>query len=92
MSANNTKVKCCLTGCKHNSACCDATERECYCTLKSISLIIDSETGIMDCQQYEYDYGKPYMCIECQLEQNGEIDITPEPDFIIEVDDLDDLI
>jgi hypothetical protein len=88
---NNTKVKCCLTGCKHNSACCANSCNECYCTLKNIDLIIDNETGMMDCKQYEYDYEKPYMCIDCQLEENSEIDITPEPVFI-EVDDLDDLI
>ena len=91
MSVNNTKVKCCLTGCKHNSACCAHSSKECYCKLKSIDLIIDNESGIMDCKQYEYDYEKPYMCIDCQIEENGEIDITPLPVFI-EVDDLDDLI
>ena len=40
---------------------------------------------------YEYDYNKPYMCMFCQLEEYGEIDITPEP-VLTEVDDLDDLI
>jgi hypothetical protein len=45
----------------------------------------------MDCKQYEYDYNKPYMCMFCQLEEYGEIDITPEP-VLTEVDDLDDLI
>ena len=54
MSANNTKVKCCLTGCKYNSACC-AHKDDSYCTLDCINLVIDSETGIMDCKQYEYD-------------------------------------
>lgn len=89
MSANNTKVKCCLTGCRHNSTCC-AHKEEGYCLLNAINLIIDSETGIMDCKQYEYDYEKPYMCMECQLEENGEIDITPTP-ILVEVDDLDDI-
>ena len=89
MSANNTKVKCCLTGCRHNSTCC-AHKEEGYCLLSAINLIIDSETGIMDCKQYEYDYEKPYMCMECQLEENGEIDITPTP-ILVEVDDLDDI-
>jgi hypothetical protein len=88
---SKTQVKCCLTGCKYNSACCANTGKECYCTLKNIDLIIDSETGIMDCKQYEYDYNKPYMCMFCQLEEYGEIDITPEP-VLTEVDDLDDLI
>lgn len=90
-NANKTQVKCCLTGCKYNSACCANTTKEAYCTLKSINLIIDSETGIMDCEQYEYDYEKPYMCMYCQLEEYGEIDITPEPVFT-EVDNIDDLI
>ena len=88
---SKTQVKCCLTGCKYNSACCANTSKECYCTLKNIDLIIDSETGIMDCKQYEYDYNKPYMCMFCQLEEYGVIDITPEP-VLTEVDDLDDLI
>lgn len=80
MSANKTQVKCCLSGCKYNSACCANTQqKETYCTLKEINLIIDSETGIMDCEQYEYDYNKPYMCMCCQLEEFGEIDITPYP-------------
>ena len=80
MSAIKTYVKCCLSGCKYNSACCANTQqKETYCTLKEINLIIDSETGIMDCEQYEYDYNKPYMCTCCQLEEFGEIDITPYP-------------
>ena len=80
MSANKTYVKCCLSGSKYNSACCANTQqKETYCTLKEINLIIDSETGIMDCEQYEYDYNKPYMCTCCQLEEFGEIDITPYP-------------
>ena len=92
MNANNrTKVKCFLTGCKYNSACCANTCNETYCTKKAIDLILDEETGIMDCAQYEYDYNKPYMCIECQLEVNGEIDMTPPPVFT-KVDDINDLL
>ena len=85
-----TKINCALTGCKYNSACCDMSNRPSYCTRSHIEFVVDEETGIIDCKQYEYDYTKPCMCAECQLEQLGEIDITPTPVFQ-EVDDIDDL-
>lgn len=92
MNTNNkTKVNCFLTGCKYNSACCANTCNGSYCTKNNINLIIDEETGIMDCAQYEYDYEKPYMCIDCQLEVYGEIDISPAPTFT-EVENIDDLL
>ena len=92
MNDYKTKISCFLTGCKYNSACCDMTNKPCYCTCNQIDFVQDPETGLLDCKQYEYDYNKPYMCICCQLEQYGEIDITPEPQIeeLVEVD-LDDL-
>ncbi len=90
MKCNKTVINCGLTGCKYNSACCNKSQGECYCTLSRIDFVMDEEMGIIDCKQYEYDYTKPYMCVSCQLEQEGEIDITPEPEFI-EVDNIDDL-
>jgi hypothetical protein len=54
-------------------------------------LIIDEETGILDCKQYSYDFTKSYECVNCQLEKYGEIILTPPPIFE-EVDDLDDLL
>jgi hypothetical protein len=90
METQRTKVNCFLTGCKYNSACCANSCNETYCTRKNIDLIIDSETGIMDCKQYEYDYQKQYMCMECQLEVYGEIDISPRPIFT-EVENVEDL-
>lgn len=88
---NSTKVFCCCTGCKHNSACCaNPVDSNTFCTLQKINLVIDEETGILDCKQYEYDYTKSYECMFCQLEKYGEVTITPEPVFE-EVDNLDDL-
>ena len=88
---HRTKVSCNLTGCKYNSACCaNPCEKETYCTLNKINLIIDPETGILDCEQYEYDYNKSYECMFCQLEKYGEIEITPKP-TIVKVDDLDNI-
>lgn len=89
---NRTKIFCCCTGCKHNSACCASpADGNCYCTLKEINLVIDGETGILDCKQYEYDFSKPYECMCCQLEKHGEVILTPEPVFE-EVDDISDLV
>ena len=88
---SGTKINCSLTGCKYNSACCTMSAHDCYCTRKEVDFIIDEELNLIDCKQYEYDYTKPYMCTSCQLENNGEIDITPLPQFE-EVDSLDDLI
>lgn len=91
MNKKCTTVNCSLTGCKYNSACCaNPACKECYCTLYKIDLIIDEENGLFDCKQYEYDYTKPYECIDCQLEKHGEIEIVPDPVFV-EVDDLDDI-
>ena len=88
---NKTVVECNLTGCKYNSACCaNPCCKKTYCTLKKINLIIDPETGVLDCEQYEYDYEKSYECITCQLEKYGEIEITPQPVFI-EIEDDEDL-
>ena len=90
MNKCRTQITCALTGCKYNSACCDMTNGETYCTREKVEFVVDNETGIIDCKQYAYDYNKPCMCITCQLEQYGEIDITPQPMFE-EVDNLDDL-
>lgn len=87
-----TKVKCCMTGCKYNSACCVSPSNDnCYCTRKQINLIIDEEIGNVDCKEYEYDYTKEFECISCQLNKYGEIEIRPEPVFI-EVDNIEDLL
>ena len=89
---NRTRVSCCCTGCKYNSACCaNPANEKTYCTLQDIELVIDEETGILDCKQYEYDFTKSYECMFCQLEKYGEVTITPEPVFE-EVDDISDLI
>ena len=48
-----TRVNCKLTGCKYNSACCaNPVDAETYCTLESIDLLIDEETGIIECAQW----------------------------------------
>ena len=89
---HSTKVKCCMTGCKYNSACCvSSANNDCYCTKKYINLIIDEEIGILDCKEYEYDYKKEHECVPCQLEKYGEIEIRPDPVFI-EVDNIEDLL
>lgn len=88
---NNTKIKCCLTGCKYNSSCCACPCHEnTYCTLKEIEIGMEDETGLMTCKNYEYDYTKKYECEECQIEKHGEIIIMPDVEYV-EVDDLDDL-
>ena len=86
-----TKVNCCCTECKYNSACCicPATNIETYCTLKKIDLIIDEEIGIMECSQYDRTE-KPYECIDCQIEKYGDVELEPDIEFI-EVDDIEDL-
>ena len=88
---NLTRVNCKLTGCKHNSACCSCPSNpETYCTLKNINLLIDEETGVIDCAEYVYDYTKDYECVDCQLEKHGEIEF--DTDFeSIEVDNIEDL-
>ena len=92
MSCENcTKVYCSLTGCLYNSACCvNPVDEKTYCTLKAINLELDEITGVFDCQQYVYDYEKPYECTECQLEKHGEIELDNEIEFI-EVDNIEDL-
>ena len=84
-----TKVNCALTGCKFNSACCaNPSNKNTYCTLNIIDLVIDEENGLFDCSQYEYDYNKDYECVQCQLEKYGEIEFTPKP-VIEEIDEPD---
>ncbi len=90
----STCIKCCMTGCKYNSACCvSPANNECYCTKQKINLILDDEIGILDCSEYEYDYTKPHECLSCQLDKYGEIsvEVGPEPTFI-EVDNIEDLL
>lgn len=89
---NKLVINCCLTGCKYNSACCVNPENDkcTHCTLKTIDLVLDEETGILDCAQYKYDYNKPYECMSCQLSKYGEIEVSKEPVFI-EVDNIEDL-
>ena len=60
-------VECHLTGCKHNSACCANPHKgkTTYCMLERIKLVVDSETGIMDCEQYKFNYNKPFVCQSC---------------------------
>ena len=90
----STCIKCCMTGCKYNSACCvSPANNECYCTKQKINLILDDEIGILDCSEYEYDYTKPHECLSWQLDKYGEIsvEVGPEPTFI-EVDNIEDLL
>lgn len=88
---NCTRVNCSLTGCVFNSACCvNPVDVNTYCTLKQIDLIIDEETGVIDCAQYQYDYEKQYECLDCQLEKYGEIELSADVEFI-EVDNIEDL-
>ena len=85
-----TKVNCCCTECKYNSACCiNPAKNKTYCTLKKIDLILDEEVGIIECSQYDR-IEKPYECMDCQLEKHGEIEIEPEIEFI-KVDEIEDL-
>ncbi len=87
---NNTIVRCCFTDCQFNSACCiNPLDSNTYCTLKEIDLILDEETGIMDCNQYQRG-DKAYECIDCQLEKHGEIELDIDMEFI-EIDDIEDL-
>ena len=86
-----TRVNCKLTGCKYNSACCaNPIDTETYCTLESIDLLIDEETGIIECAQWVYDYEKDYECTECQLDKHGEIELNIDLESI-EVDNIEDL-
>ncbi len=86
----NTTVRCCFTDCQFNSACCfNPLNSNTYCTLKEIDLVLDEETGIMDCSQYQRA-DKPYECIDCQLEKHGEIELDVDMEFI-EIDDIEDL-
>ena len=83
-------VRCCFTDCIHNSACCiNPSDADTYCTLKEIDLILDEETGIMDCSQYQRT-DKPYECIDCQLNKHGEIELDVDMEFI-EIDNIEDL-
>lgn len=86
-----TAIKCCLTGCYYNSACCvNPSNTDTYCTLKQIDLKLDEETGVIDCCQYQYDYEKPYECMECQIEKHGEIELESDIEFV-EVENIEDL-
>ena len=62
-------VRCSFTDCIYNSACCiNPSDADTYCTLKEIDLVLDEETGIMDCSQYQRT-DKPYECMDCQLKK-----------------------
>lgn len=87
-----TRVNCKLTNCKYNSACCsNPSDSETYCTLENINLLLDEETGVIDCAQFTYDYEKDYECTGCQLEKHGEIDFYADIESI-EVDNIEDLL
>lgn len=87
-----TTIHCCLTGCTNNSSCClNPDNKNTYCTLNKINLMLDEDTGIIDCSQYKYNYEIPYECIDCQLDKHGEIEITIDPIFV-EVDSVEDLL
>lgn len=92
MSCKNcTRVNCSLTGCRHNSACCaNPSNTNTYCTLKEIDLCLDEETGVIDCCQFDYDYEKPYECIDCQMEKYGGVELEDDIEFI-EVEHIEDL-
>lgn len=87
-----TEIFCDHTDCKYNSACCchpcDPNNKRCTC--KRIDITVDDDCGMIDCKQYEYDYTKPYQCMDCQLEVNGEIEVEFEVNFE-EVDNFNDL-
>ena len=86
-----TTVRCCLTDCKFNSACCiNPKEDYTYCTLKNIDLALDEETGIIDCIQYERTE-KPYECMDCQIDKYGEVEFENDNIEFIEVENIEDL-
>lgn len=61
-------VICNLTGCKYNSSCCNVPHKgkKPHCMLNQINIEIDSETGVIDCRQYQFDYYKDWICESCK--------------------------
>lgn len=96
---NKTVIKCFLTGCKYNSACCtdphDYINKEFYCTKSNITIDLDEEdpTSGFECQDFTSGY-KPYRCHKCKLAANDG-DVLEEDIFeveMIEEDDDDDVL
>jgi hypothetical protein len=88
-----TELECDLTGCKYNSACCtNPSDETTYCTLKRTGLILDPDTGVIDCKNYKYDYKKPYECPNCQIKKYGEVRMSAKKIESVEVEDISDLL
>lgn len=99
---NKTTIKCFLTGCKYNTACCtdpfDYNNREFYCTKSNITIDLNEDdlTSGFECQDF-VSGRKPYRCKGCNRLAGEEIlsseeDIFVEVDFIEEDDDDDDTV
>ena len=93
---NKTVVKCFLTGCKYNSACClaphDYNNKDFYCTKSQITIDVDEEdpAGEFECRDF-VSGRKPYVCIKCQMEENdGDIPLEEEPFMEIDIIEEDD--
>lgn len=90
---NKTVVKCFLTGCKYNSACCtdpyDYNNREFYCMKSNITIDLNEEdlSSGFECQDF-VSGRKPYKCKNC-IKQAGEDVLVEDDDIFTEVSFLE---
>ena len=73
---NSTVVKCDMTSCIYNSACCivpcETKKENTHCNCDFIQIKTNDLTGDLQCCQWKWG-NKPPQCVECQLYKYGEI-------------------
>lgn len=84
-----TKINCILTGCEYNTGCCITSLDNGVCNKESITLDINQEDVMFECQDYIIDVDKPITCTSCQLSRDGEIRLQPALEFdYVDTDDI----
>lgn len=72
------RLMCDLTYCIHNNACCskpaNSRKEESYCKIATRAEEVDYK-GYNGCKGFKWDNDKKCMCIDCQIEETGKVDM-----------------
>lgn len=75
----DNKLYCDFTFCIYNSACCgtpaESKIKECHCKKSNIASVVGFDKIEDLCTSFIWDNDKKGKCVDCQLEEYGEVSI-----------------
>lgn len=72
------RLMCDLTYCIHNNSCCsmptNKKRKNAYCKIAIKAEDVDYK-GYKGCKGFEWDNDKKCMCVDCQIQETGKVDV-----------------